>query len=297
LKNLARFMATCKHIKSEVLAAITHDAKQLMQDALRPFSAAAAAEAAEAEATVKFSLRRSTIPTHFKAVLWMLHVTPEAAYAALTAADTAERLMQVPAVPLEAAVKLVAAGAHIHYAHLLAAADSMVAGVEVWVQALQHLQGKTDVPACAAAICCGDLVSGCASYLCLKGVLLVSPAKPQPQLISMRRVVSTGVACHAIRCKAVCVPLTCLPAALSCLQRGRDLAQQLAGLPAATAACLRQLAMNCSSHATAAAAAYQLPPMKPSQARKLVVTAAARQHAQVVVHLLKLQRSCRMLMS
>jgi hypothetical protein len=44
----------------------------------------------------------------------------------------------------------------ITYAQLLAAADSMVAGVEVWAQAQQALAITTDIPADIAAICCGD---------------------------------------------------------------------------------------------------------------------------------------------
>jgi hypothetical protein len=44
----------------------------------------------------------------------------------------------------------------ITYAQLLAAAHSMVAGVEVWVQAQQCLGVHTNIPALAAAICCGE---------------------------------------------------------------------------------------------------------------------------------------------
>jgi hypothetical protein len=45
---------------------------------------------------------------------------------------------------------------HITYVQLLAAAHSMVAGVEMWVQAQQQLDVHTDIPALAAAICCGE---------------------------------------------------------------------------------------------------------------------------------------------
>jgi hypothetical protein len=40
----------------------------------------------------------------------------------------------------------------VSYAQLLAAANSMVAGVEVWVQAQQQLGIQTDIPAAAVAI-------------------------------------------------------------------------------------------------------------------------------------------------
>jgi hypothetical protein len=54
------------------------------------------------------------------------------------------------------AEQLFAAGMRITYAQLLAAADSMVEGVEVWVQAQQALGIDTDIPAIAVAVCCGD---------------------------------------------------------------------------------------------------------------------------------------------
>jgi O-succinylbenzoate synthase len=43
----------------------------------------------------------------------------------------------------------------ITYAQLLDAANSMVAGMEVWVQAQQALAIETDIPAVAVGVCCG----------------------------------------------------------------------------------------------------------------------------------------------
>ena len=57
-------------------------------------------------------------------------------------------------MPYAVAVKLIKAGMHFTYAQLLAAVDSMVAGVEVWVQAQKQLGIKTDIPAKAVAVCC-----------------------------------------------------------------------------------------------------------------------------------------------
>jgi hypothetical protein len=54
------------------------------------------------------------------------------------------------------AKQLVAAGMRITLAQLLDAANSMVAGVEVWVRAQQALGITTDIPAPAVAICCGN---------------------------------------------------------------------------------------------------------------------------------------------
>jgi hypothetical protein len=59
----------------------------------------------------------------------------------------------MPAVPVDMAMILVAAGVRTSYAQLIAAANNMVAGVEVWVQAQQQLEVDSDIPAVAQAIC------------------------------------------------------------------------------------------------------------------------------------------------
>jgi hypothetical protein len=115
-------------------------------------------------------------------VLWITKILPPCAVSStLAEPDVLQRLMHIPHVPLEQAHQLVAAGVHVSYAQLLAAANSMVAGVEVWVEALQLVEhtkkfGKNSlcvppitvtagsvrdscslpgVPAEAIAICCG----------------------------------------------------------------------------------------------------------------------------------------------
>jgi hypothetical protein len=59
----------------------------------------------------------------------------------------------MPAVPLDMARMLVAAGERISYAQLIAAANSVVAGVEVWVQAQQQLGVDSDTPSVVEEIC------------------------------------------------------------------------------------------------------------------------------------------------
>jgi hypothetical protein len=97
---------------------------------------------------------------HRQAVWWiaalLLHKAPE------TAADVVQRLLSTPQVPLEAAKRLVAAGMRVSYAQLLAADNSMVAGVEVWVQAQQQLGAKHDISEAAVPICCGEDWVSCA---------------------------------------------------------------------------------------------------------------------------------------
>jgi hypothetical protein len=57
-------------------------------------------------------------------------------------------------MPEDWALQLVKAGVRMSYARLLAAADSMVSGVEVWVLAQQLLGMQTDIPPAAIAACC-----------------------------------------------------------------------------------------------------------------------------------------------
>jgi hypothetical protein len=83
-----------------------------------------------------------------QAAEWVLQAAPAAA------ADVAEVLIHAPAVTLNTAKRFVAAGTRVTHAQLLAAANSMVAGVEVWVQAQKELGIQTDIPAAAEAICC-----------------------------------------------------------------------------------------------------------------------------------------------
>jgi heme/copper-type cytochrome/quinol oxidase subunit 1 len=79
----------------------------------------------------------------------------------LADANVQQRLTHVPHVPLQQAQQPVAAGVHISYAQLLEAASSMVAGVEVWVQA-RHQAASFNlfvIPVEVFAICCCSAVS------------------------------------------------------------------------------------------------------------------------------------------
>jgi hypothetical protein len=75
--------------------------------------------------------------------------------AAIAAADAADTLVTIPRVPLQHALKLVEAGMRISYSQLLSAANSMVAGVEVWALAQQQLGIETDIPPVASNVCSG----------------------------------------------------------------------------------------------------------------------------------------------
>jgi hypothetical protein len=86
---------------------------------------------------------------HKQAVVWLLLAAP-------AVATTADRLSHVLNMTTGWALQLVKAGVRITYAQLLAAARSMVAGVEVWVQAQQQLAVHTDIPDLAVAVCCAS---------------------------------------------------------------------------------------------------------------------------------------------
>lgn len=74
----------------------------------------------------------------------------------LLAALPVEALLQLPALPLAWAKRLLAAGVRITWAQLLEAARSNVLGVEVWVLALDGLGIQTGIPPAAFAMVRGE---------------------------------------------------------------------------------------------------------------------------------------------
>jgi hypothetical protein len=163
LQGLAWLASTSKQMRRECIDYITQQPAMLLTDAMAPVRAvddlAAAAEAAGAEADAVAAAGKVAPPRADQRlppmVLWLLRVAPGVA-ANAQAADVLQRLLRLPCVPLEQAQQLVAAGVRIRYGPLLAAARSMVAGVEVWVRAQHELGISTDIPAAAVAICCGQ---------------------------------------------------------------------------------------------------------------------------------------------
>jgi hypothetical protein len=104
--------------------------------------------------------RQVELGVHYQVVAWLtvqlLRQEPEAAETKAT-----QQILALPSVPLSIAKQLVLAGMRISHAQLLAAANNMVEGVEVWVQGQQQLSITSDISHVAVAICCGhDWVSG-----------------------------------------------------------------------------------------------------------------------------------------
>jgi hypothetical protein len=135
LKGLARLFTCSKGLRSAVEAALCGDHVSFLNVALG-------------------KARSTEQQQHHQAVVWLARLLLRAN--PITAADVTQRLFAEPAMPMWCVQQLVSAGARITHAQLLAAANSMVKGVEAWVQAQHRLEIKTDIPAAAVAICCGD---------------------------------------------------------------------------------------------------------------------------------------------
>jgi hypothetical protein len=149
LQGLACLAATNKLLRSACVSTLHLDARCLLLDAL---DAAVAASPAAASNTGSAVAAGGATDRAMQAVAWLCSAVSDV----ITSADTAERLISTPAVSLASAVQLVAAGMRVSCKQLLTAANSMVAGVEVWVQAQQQLGIQTDIPAVAVAACCGS---------------------------------------------------------------------------------------------------------------------------------------------
>jgi hypothetical protein len=170
LQGLACLAACSKQLQRECVDLAQHNAFQLLSDVLP--AAKAAADLAETVAAAAEAAAQVGTPAaayqRLKPVLWLLHVAPTAASSAMADAAVLHRLLMLPAVPLAAAQQVVEAGVRIPYAQLLAAANSMAAGVKVWGQAQHNLGIATNLPAPAVAICCGqDWVSGSKCFSCI----------------------------------------------------------------------------------------------------------------------------------
>ena len=154
LQGLACLAASSKAFRSASLAVAQQDAHILLQQTLQSAG----------------GLQKQTQQQHLQAVAWLLKAllkhtcnsTPvieksAAAVAVILASLPAEGLIQLPAVPLTWAKRLVQAGVRITWAQLLEAARSMVLGLEVWVQALDQLDIQTDIPAAVSAMVRGEI--------------------------------------------------------------------------------------------------------------------------------------------
>jgi hypothetical protein len=135
LDGLARLATCSKASESSVKAILFKNSRSFLDRALH-------------------TARESEQQQDRQAVAWLAAVLLREA--PVLTEDVSERLLHLTSVPLATAKQLVAAGVRITYAQLLAAAHSMVAGVEVWVQAQQRLGVHTNIPLLAVAICCGE---------------------------------------------------------------------------------------------------------------------------------------------
>jgi hypothetical protein len=150
VQGLACLAASNKHLQDTCVAAARADADSLLMNAL---DAANAFKSSEKDTASSQRL----VQQQLQAVAWLLRHSPTAA------AGVAEHAVRIPALQLCWVKELAAAGVIVSHSQLLAAADSMVAGVEVWVQAQRQLGVQTDIAPWAVAICCGDPWVSCHS--------------------------------------------------------------------------------------------------------------------------------------
>jgi hypothetical protein len=147
LQGLACLSASCRSLKAACLASCRRDAVTLLEPAFDPLATAHGVQQKQ----------------QLAAAVWLLHAVPAAATVSVS-----NRLVYTPLLPLELAKQLVEAGVCVSYAQLLAAAHSMVAGVEVWVDAQQQLGVQSDIPETAVLVCCGYCWVSCKQQRCCR---------------------------------------------------------------------------------------------------------------------------------
>jgi hypothetical protein len=152
LQGLACLATSSKQLSDACISTARRYALSLLLDTLQGGEAVESVTAAAPDLP-----QQNAVEQHLctQAVSWLLYTAPAVATAAAGAAD---RLVHMPEVPFDCALQLVAVGVCFSCAQLLEAAHSMVAGVEVWVQAQQQLGLHTDIPAEAVDLCC-DVIS------------------------------------------------------------------------------------------------------------------------------------------
>jgi hypothetical protein len=153
LQGLACLASSSRQFRQACVDIAQHNAHVLLLEALPPVKPV---ETLAASAQAAASAVSPPVDRRLQPVLWLMHVAPSVSASALATADVLHRLVHLPHVPLQHAQQLVAAGVRMPYAQLLAAARSMVAGVELWVQAQQQLGVASNIPAAAVRICCGE---------------------------------------------------------------------------------------------------------------------------------------------
>jgi hypothetical protein len=149
-QGLACLAASSKCIKAAVEEAVVCDRRSLLTAALNT--------------AWRTKFGRSAL--HLKAAAWLAALLLRQAPNIVE--EVTGQVLMTPKVSLKWAQQLVSAGMRINYAQLLSAANSLVAGVEVWVRAQDSLHIQSDIPAAALAICCSRRWVGGASFVILR---------------------------------------------------------------------------------------------------------------------------------
>jgi hypothetical protein len=162
LQGLACVAASSKQLKQICCDLAKQHALDLVVDTLKAAGEAATAAADEylpplvADDAVgcdddptEEKYKHEAVQQHLRGVEWLWQASPSV----FTAAGTAERIVQTPRVPVSCALQLVRFGVRVPFPLIIAAASSMVAGVEVWVKVQRTLDDVFDIPDAAAEAC------------------------------------------------------------------------------------------------------------------------------------------------
>jgi hypothetical protein len=150
LQGLACLAACSRDLRTTCVEHVQRHASSFFEAAWEALQAAPETSGCREGAQMEHNSDHILQEQHRQTLVWLLLTAP--AVAAVT--PTADLLLRIPSMPKRWVLQLVAAGVRITYSQLLAAARSMVAGVEVWVQAQQQLGVQTDIPEVAVAVCC-----------------------------------------------------------------------------------------------------------------------------------------------
>jgi hypothetical protein len=167
LQGLACLAACGKQLKRGCSDLLKTYATEALIGALEAAGAAKAAAASDVDSTAEQNAVNSAI----NGLSWLLKQVPKDQHAELLAVAS-EHVVLYPAVAQWQAHQFCRLGVRIHHTQLIAAANSMVLGVEVWAQTQQEFEIRSDISPAAVAICCNNTnhwVSGMLLYSSKRG--------------------------------------------------------------------------------------------------------------------------------
>jgi hypothetical protein len=150
LQGLACLASCSKQLQRDCCVLLDTDATAALIGALQAAGTAGAAAASHVGSTAEE--HENAVNSAINGLSWLLKIVQKEQHSELLAIAS-EHVVRYPAVAEWQAQQFCGIGVRIHHTQLLAAANSMVLGMEVWVKVQRQLDIKTDISAAAAAIC------------------------------------------------------------------------------------------------------------------------------------------------